>query len=84
MISEVMSSEESTSESDNVFVKPLPLAFQNFFNELDKKAQQRKISINESQRTIPPGLPFHLDYPIMQLTFDNNYCVFCFGIGMLK
>ena len=42
---EVMSSEESSSESDDVFVKPIPWRSDlvtTFFGELDKKSCEKK------------------------------------------
>ena len=69
---EVMSSEESSEESDDIFVKPLPWRAEKvtrFFTDIDEKALEkktsqaqrqrkaRKISINSSTRPVPQGLP---------------------------
>ena len=69
---DVMSSEESSEASDDVFVKPLPWRAEKvtrFFTDIDEKAlgkktsqaqrqrKARKISINSSTRPVPQGLP---------------------------
>lgn len=69
---EVMSSEESGPEEDDMFVKPLPWRSElvnKFFAELDEKSTERKtaqalrqrkkriISVHASIRGAPPGLP---------------------------
>lgn len=70
--SDLMSSEESSSESDDVFVKPLPWRAEivnKFFTELDAKVMEkktsqasrqrkpRKLSVSASIRSIPHGVP---------------------------
>ena len=67
-----MSSEESSGESDDVFVKPLPWRAEivnKFFTELDAKVMEkktsqasrqrkpRKLSVSASIRSIPHGVP---------------------------
>lgn len=70
--SDLMSSEESSTESDDVFVKPIPWRAEivnKFFVELDakvveKKTSQasrqrkpRKMSVSPSSRSVPRGVP---------------------------
>lgn len=69
---EMMSSEESAPESDDVFVKPIPwrsTLVNNFFEDLDTKRLEKKtaqanrqrkvrrISTYSSTRSIPEGMP---------------------------
>lgn len=72
LTADFISSEESSSENDDVFVKPIPWRsdlVSNFFEELDKKIKEKKtsqanrqrkvrrLSIHSSDRVIPQGLP---------------------------
>lgn len=69
---ELMSSEESSAENDEVFVKPIPwrsTLVNNFFEELDNKCLEKKpaqanrqrkvrrLSVYPSTRNIPEALP---------------------------
>ena len=70
--SDLMSSEESSTESDDVFVKPIPRRAEivnKFFVELDAKVEEkktsqasrqrkpRKMSVSPSSRSVPRGVP---------------------------
>ena len=72
LLAEVMSSEESGPEEEDMFVKPLPWhsdLVNKFLAELDERSTERKtaqalrqrkkriISVHVSTRSAPPGLP---------------------------